>query len=72
MLYGQRYERVRQLLKSVRTSAGLTQIELAERLGKGQSYVSKLERGEQYVELLEFIEWCEACGTAPHTVIGRI
>ncbi|AIP29891.1 helix-turn-helix family protein [Paraburkholderia xenovorans LB400] len=72
MLYGQRYERVRKVLKSVRVSANLTQIELAQKLSKGQSYVSKLERGEQFVELLEFIEWCEACGIAPQTVIGEI
>ncbi|WP_430227687.1 helix-turn-helix domain-containing protein [Paraburkholderia tropica] len=72
MLYSQRYERVRLVLKGVRVAANLTQEELAQRLSKGQSYVSKLERGEQYVELLEFIEWCEACGVEPHTVIGQI
>ncbi len=43
-----------------------------ERLGKGQSYVSKMERGEQYVDLLGFIEWCEACGTPPSKIIDHI
>ena len=61
MLYGQRYENLRLVLKDVRRRAGLTQIQLAGKLGKGQSYVSKMERGEQYVDAIELLEWCEAC-----------
>lgn len=72
MLYGQRYEKLRRVLKEVRREANLTQVQLAEKLGKGQSYVSKLERGEQYMDVLEFVEWCEACNTPSETVIKRI
>ena len=72
MLYGQRYEGLRHVLKQVRKDAGLTQVQLAEKLGKGQSYVSKLERGEQYMDVLEFVEWCEACSAAPGEVIARL
>jgi len=32
-------------MKTVRQSRGLTQTELAERIGSNQSYVSKIERG---------------------------
>jgi transcriptional regulator with XRE-family HTH domain len=32
-------------MKNVRLSRGLTQTELAERIGSNQSYVSKIERG---------------------------
>ncbi|PPJ69694.1 transcriptional regulator, partial [Staphylococcus haemolyticus] len=49
MIYGRRYEAVRRVLRKVRREAGLTQVQLAEKLGKGQSYVSKVERGEQYL-----------------------
>ncbi|MEK6368030.1 MULTISPECIES: helix-turn-helix domain-containing protein [Burkholderia] len=72
MLYGQRYEKLRRTLKEVRLGAGLTQTQLAERLGRGQSYVSKVERGEQFVDVLEFIEWCEACTTPSDKVIKKI
>lgn len=72
MLYGQRYEKLRRTLKAVRVEAGLTQTQLAERLGKGQSYVSKVERGEQYLDVLEFLEWCEACATPSDKVIKKI
>ncbi|MDI9694461.1 MULTISPECIES: helix-turn-helix domain-containing protein [Burkholderia] len=72
MLYGQRYEKLRHVLRDVRRDAGLTQVQLAERLGRGQSYVSKMERGEQYVDVLEFVAWCEACNTPPREVIDKI
>lgn len=72
MLYAQRYEALRQTLKKTRRQAGLTQVELAQRLEKGQSYVSKVERGEQYMDVLEFILWCEACDAPPGKVIAKI
>ncbi|MFA1584449.1 helix-turn-helix domain-containing protein [Achromobacter xylosoxidans] len=72
MLYGQRYEVLRRELQQLRVDAGLTQVELAKKLGKGQSYVSKVERGEQYVDLIEFLEWCEACKAEPEKVVRKI
>ncbi len=45
-----------------RKAAGLSQVQLAQRLHVGQSYVSKIERGEAYVDVLFFAEWCAACG----------
>ncbi|NPA72312.1 MAG: helix-turn-helix transcriptional regulator [Gammaproteobacteria bacterium] len=72
MIYGRRYEAVRRVLRKVRREAGLTQVQLAEKLGKGQSYVSKVERGEQYLDVLEFVEWCEACSTPSDKVIKKI
>lgn len=72
MLYAQRYETLRQRLAAVRREAGLTQVELAERLGKGQSFVSKIESGERYLDVLQFVLWCESCGIAPQTVIAEI
>lgn len=53
-------------------AAGLTQTQLAERLAVGQSYVSKIERGEAYVDVLLFADWCAACGRAPQDVWMRL
>ncbi|MDR2875818.1 MAG: helix-turn-helix transcriptional regulator, partial [Methylobacillus sp.] len=44
-----RYVALREHLKALRLQAGLTQIEMAGRLGQDQSYVSKIERGERYI-----------------------
>lgn len=72
MVYGPRYERLRRSLRAVRHAAGLTQMELAKKLGKRQGYVSKIELGERYLSLMDFIEWCEACNVLPAEIIQEI
>jgi transcriptional regulator with XRE-family HTH domain len=57
-----RYVALRDHLKALRQSAGLTQIEIADRLKLDQSYVSKIERGERYVDVIFYLDWCTACG----------
>jgi transcriptional regulator with XRE-family HTH domain len=44
---------------AAREEAGLTQVNIAERLGKPQSFVSKYERGERRLDFTEFIEIAE-------------
>ena len=47
------YERLRLKLKEARTSAGMTQLEVARRLARPQSFVSKLETRERRVDFIE-------------------
>ena len=54
----------RQELKNLRLSSGLTQADLAERLNKPQSYVSKLESGDRSLDFIETRELCLACGVS--------
>ena len=54
---------VRTELKRLRLAAELTQTELAQRLGKPQSYVSKAESGDRTLDLLEVRDFCTACGS---------
>ena len=49
-------------LKKIRKSAKLTQKELAEKLNKPQSYISKYENGERWLDFIEVLEICEECG----------
>jgi transcriptional regulator with XRE-family HTH domain len=44
------YRAMVERLKLARKEAGLTQEEVAERLGKPQSYVSKVERAERRID----------------------
>lgn len=47
-------------LRRVRQHVGLTQVELAERLGVAQSFVAKVEAAERRLEVVEFVRWLEA------------
>ena len=46
------------LLKQIRIDAGLKQVELAQKLGKHQSFVSKYESGERQLDILELRYIC--------------
>lgn len=50
------------LLRQVRIEAGLTQVELADKLGRPQSFVSKYESGERRLDLVELQQVCAAVG----------
>ena len=52
----------RQMLVEARTSSGLLQAELADRLKKTQSFVSKYERGERRIDFPEFVAIADALG----------
>lgn len=60
-VYHPRYQVLRAGLTALRKDAGLSQVQLAERLGVGQSFISKIERGESYVDVMFFVDWCRAC-----------
>jgi len=64
-LYHFEYNALRSLLREVRAKAGLTQVQMADALNVGQSYISKLERGENFVDVLLFARWCQVCGIKP-------
>jgi transcriptional regulator with XRE-family HTH domain len=53
-----------ELLRKVRIDRGLRQQELAERLGRPQSFVSKYESGERRLDLVELKFVCQALGVS--------
>jgi transcriptional regulator with XRE-family HTH domain len=55
-----------------RTATGLTQTELAARLQKPQSYVSKYERGERRIDIIEFRAIAVALGINPEELFRKI
>ena len=58
----QRKKALLDLLRQIRRTAGLRQVELAQRLGKPQSFVSKYESGERRLDLLDLEQVCQAVG----------
>ena len=49
-------------LREARRVSGVTQESLASRLGTTQSVVSKCERGERRIDVVELRTWCKALG----------
>lgn len=64
-IFTQRHQEFIAFIASVRKAAGITQVELADRLGKPQSFVSKVERGERRLDVIEFCQVAEALGHDP-------
>lgn len=56
------YRHFMQMLVAARKARPMSQAELAQRLGKPQSFVSKYERGERRVDVVEFILIADSLG----------
>jgi transcriptional regulator with XRE-family HTH domain len=66
------YEHFRALLIEARKGCSITQAELATKLGKPQSFVSKYERGERRLDLIEFITVAQALGLNARDFVAQI
>jgi len=60
------------LLREVRREAGLTQAQLAARIKRDQTFVSKYETGERMLDVLELREICLALGVPMAAFIRRL
>ncbi|HRD44905.1 MAG TPA: helix-turn-helix transcriptional regulator [Caulobacter sp.] len=58
-------------LREARVAAGCSQRELARRLGKAHSHVSKIEAGARRIDTLEFILVAKALGIDPGELTNR-
>jgi len=63
-IYSNGYQLFLQILRNAREAAGLTQEEVAERIGQTQSFVSKYERGERRLDIVETLAICDAIGVS--------
>lgn len=66
------YIRLRRFLCQARIKARLTQQEVANKLGKPQSFVAKYEKGKRRIDVVEFIEICNALGLNASLEIARM
>jgi transcriptional regulator with XRE-family HTH domain len=57
-----RHQALIDLLVEKREAAGLTQAELAAKLGEYQSFIARLESGQRRVDVVEFLEIAEMLG----------
>ncbi|TPJ22684.1 helix-turn-helix transcriptional regulator [Mesorhizobium sp. B2-7-2] len=60
------------MLVEKREASGLTQTQLATRLGEYQSFVARLESGQRRVDVIEFIDLANILGFDPAAAIKRL
>ena len=71
-IHDARYKRLIDALADARRDAGLTQLELAQRLGRRQQIVSKYESGERRLDVVEFADIARLLGLDPADLIAEI
>lgn len=58
-IYSDEYKKITEKLRGARIEAGFTQEQVAEKLGKPQSYVSKSEAGERRLDVTELKKFAD-------------
>jgi transcriptional regulator with XRE-family HTH domain len=71
-IYSKEYGEFLRVLRETRSQLGLTQHELAKRLRQTQSFVSKCERGERRIDVVELRHFCRAMRIPFRTFIKRL
>jgi transcriptional regulator with XRE-family HTH domain len=71
-VFSEEYNRFRQLLIEARKAAKLTQAELSAKLELPQSYVSKYERGERRLDVIEFLQVAQVLEIDPLAFIEEL
>ncbi|MGQ4807955.1 hypothetical protein NKDENANG_01321 [Candidatus Entotheonellaceae bacterium PAL068K] len=71
-VFSEKYDRFRLLLIEARKGVGSTQVQLAEKLARPQSYVSKYERGERRLDVVEFLEVAQAIGIDAYELLKKL
>ena len=58
-IYDEDYIEIITRLRIIRTSKNITQLDLANKMGKTQSFVSKIESCERRLDVIEFLRWLD-------------
>lgn len=67
-----RHQIVGRVLRAAREEHELTQIDLADGLQRLQAFVSKYERGDRSLTLVQFLDICDKLGDDPVRLMRKI
>ena len=67
-----KYEQFRLLLVAARKNARISQAQLADKLSRPQSFVSKYERGERRLDVIEFEQVAHALEIEPIRFLKKL
>ena len=71
-IYTREYRVLLRLLREARQASGLTQVELANKLAITQSLLSKMERGDRRIDIVELRALCTAIGLDLEDFVQRL
>lgn len=71
-IFSDAYAGMLQVLIAARRDRGLTQAEVANVLGKHQSFIAKIEGGERRLDVVEFCAIAEAMQIDPLELFGAV
>ncbi|HGY4335313.1 helix-turn-helix domain-containing protein [Klebsiella aerogenes] len=71
-IYSDEYQLVIKILRSARIDKGITQTQLAESLGKPQSFVAKVENGERRLDVIEFATIARLLSLDPAVILNAV
>lgn len=71
-LYSREHQQLRRVLRRERIAAGLRQLDVAERTGRSQAYISKFEKGDLRIDVVDFVRICATIGCDPHRVLDEV
>lgn len=71
-VFGGDHPHLVEVLVEARQKSGMTQAELAKRLGKDQTFISIIERGQRRVDVLEFAALARAMGADPRRLFAEV
>lgn len=66
------YKLLLEMLVEARTRVGVTQVELAARLGRPQPFISFVERGERRIDVIEFYAIMKALDVDPEAAFKNL
>lgn len=70
--YSPQYEELRSWLKREREKKQLTLRDVAAIVGRHHSIIGKLEQSSRKIDIVEFVEYCDALGIDPHEGLSLI
>lgn len=66
------YAKLGRYLASLRESAGMSQVQLAKKIGRTQSFIATTETGKRRLDVVEFVAFAKALDIAPQRLFERV
>lgn len=71
-IFGGDHRHLVEVLVEARLKSGLTQAQVAKRVGKDQTFISIIERGQRRVDVLEFVALAKAMDVDPKRLFAEV